>query len=86
MTERYAYALDEAALDVFGGCTNRERDQLVKIFRALAEFPTESGDFAEPSATGRRVEVKRFGKWQVSYWPDHAVKELRVVDVGRLTS
>jgi len=86
MTGRYSYALDEAALDVFSASTKRERDQLVKVFRTLAESPMEAGDFAETGASGRRVEVQRLGKWLISYWPDHAVKELRVVDITRLTS
>jgi hypothetical protein len=64
----------------------RQRQEFVRIFRSLAENPFQRGDIAFKSSSGREIEKKRFGSWLVSYWPDHPVKELRVVGIQRARS
>ena len=64
--------------------TNREREELLKIFRALAESPYQTGDWRQKTKSGRELQVKRFGKWLVNFWQDDPVRELRIVDVKKI--
>jgi hypothetical protein len=34
--------------------------------------------------SGREFQVKRFGRWLVTFWPDDPVLELRVVDIKQI--
>lgn len=46
---------------------------------SLGKNPFTAGDFQETNAEGRTVEVLVRGKYMVTFWADHAVKELRVI-------
>ena len=84
MTSTFAYVVDQSVMHVFADCKARERHELLRIFRHLAANPHQRGDYVQRSASLREIQVKRFGKLLVSYWPDSAVGELRVVDVRKL--
>ena len=47
----------------------------------LAASPHQPGDFHEPDDTGRAVQFLLLGNFLISYWPDDAVKELRIVEI-----
>lgn len=83
MIRRYSYAVDDSVLEFFSSSTKREREQLMRIFLALADDPFQKGDYVERSASGREVQVKRFGKWLITYWPDDPVTELRIIDLQK---
>jgi hypothetical protein len=51
------------------------------FIRGLATAPNSRGDFTERDASGRELDVKIVGRYAVTYWTDHAVKEIKVVDV-----
>ncbi len=42
--------------------------------------PFQTGDFTIQIAD-REVEVKVFGKYSIYYWADHAVKEIKVIEI-----
>jgi hypothetical protein len=56
-----------------------ERRFLIQTFDALATDPYRHGDFREATDEGRAMEVLLMGKFLITYWADHAVKELRIV-------
>ena len=60
----------------------KERRLLVEIFSRMAETPFAEPDFKELVA-GREVLVRFFGQFAITYWLDHAVKEVRIVNVFR---
>jgi hypothetical protein len=62
----------------------RDRQELLRIFQALGQNPFQPGDYVQRTASFRTLQVKRFGKWLVTYWPSHADAELRVMEVKRL--
>ena len=37
--------------------------------------------FAERDLSGRDIQVLIFQRYAISYWADHAVKELKVIDI-----
>ena len=52
---------------------------MVRAFELLASDPYRPGDYREKDAEGRDMEVILVGKFLLTYWADHAVKELRIV-------
>ena len=47
--------------------------------QVLAKHPLTEGDFEELTPAGRKVQVKVFENLIVTYWADHAARELRVL-------
>ena len=84
MNLTYAYVVDESEVLLFAECNARERRELLRIFHALGQNPFQVGDHVQKTAALRTLQVKRFGKWLVTYWPSHADVELRIVEVKRL--
>lgn len=66
---------------VVQGASRSTRDRIVAFIESLPADPFQSGDYSEPDATGRPCQVKIIGKYAVYFWADHAVKEVKVVDL-----
>lgn len=77
--EPYDYALGAEAVHAFTARGVRERERLLQIFDGLAQRPFEPDDFREPGLSGREYEVKLFDNLLVTWWVDHAVREVRIV-------
>ncbi|MDA1272831.1 MAG: hypothetical protein O2960_02090 [Verrucomicrobia bacterium] len=84
MIADFCYAVDQSVLELFTICRQREREELLRIFQSLAKEPFRRGDFVQKAASGREMQVKRFGHWLITYWPDQPVLELRIVDLKRI--
>jgi hypothetical protein len=80
----YGYVTESAIVEFFAACRKRERGELLRIFTCLADDPFQRSDYVQRLPGERELQVKRFGKWLVSYWPDHPVAEVRIVDVERI--
>ncbi len=83
MAARFFYALDGVVLEEFLDLTVRDRRQLLKIFHQLAGNPYQKGESIFLDLSDREIQTKHFDQWQVSFWSDHAVKEVRIVGVRR---
>jgi hypothetical protein len=57
------------------------RNRLLRLFHELSRDPYRRADFNERDQTGRDIQVLIFQHYAISYWADHAVKELKVIDV-----
>jgi len=57
------------------------RDRILSFIEDLAANPFAEGDYVERDGTGRECQVRIIGKLAVYYWPDHAEKEIRIVDL-----
>lgn len=77
----YRYVVDEAADDAMGRLPPRDQQKLRDFFRRLGANPFLPGDSQVPDANGRLNEVKGHGRFVVTYWPDHAVSEVRIAAV-----
>ena len=75
MSGDHGCVVDQSVLELFGTCRSREREELLRVFRTLARNPFQRGDYFQKSATGREVQVKRCGKWLITFWPDPPVLE-----------
>ena len=62
-------------------CGKREQDLIKRLFDELARDPSRPGDYAEQDEIGRPIQVVITGSSAVCFWTDHAVKEVKIVDL-----
>ena len=79
MITQYEFAISGEASRVLFGSTDRIRTKAEDIFEFLSRHPHTPGDFEERTPGGRILQVKVFENLVVTYWADHAVRELRIV-------
>lgn len=77
----YAYALGEEAVRAFTCLPSNQRAQLLPAFDLLARQPHQKGDYREAGASGRIYEIKLVDETLVTWWTDHAAKEVRIVRI-----
>lgn len=84
MISNHNFVADDKVIELFSEVTKRDREELLRLFRSLANNPYQKGERLQRAKSGREFQIKRFGKWLVTYWVDEAVLELRVVDVKKV--
>jgi hypothetical protein len=75
--------LHEHAWAALSSAHGADRRRLLAVLDELKATPLRRGDFQQRDSTGRVHEVALLGAWLVTYWIDHAVAEIRVVDLER---
>jgi hypothetical protein len=63
--------------------SRKTRDLVLNFLDFLANNPFGEGDYQEPDAVGRPVQIKVLGDCALTFWTDHAVKEIKVVKVEK---
>ncbi len=79
----YGYLLEGDCAAVFAAAGS-DRRKMLHWFENLAGNPNRNGDYEEVTPAGRRVQVTLFEEWLISYWVDHAVKRVCIVEVMRV--
>ena len=77
----YDYVLTAAAAHVVLGSPKRVRQQIMAELEILAREPFAPADLEETGSSGRRFSVRIRERIVLTYWVDHAVKEVRVIRV-----
>ncbi len=54
---------------------------ILKFIQQIAADPYLVGDFKDSDDIGRPLEVKLVGSYAITYWADHAVKEIKIVNL-----
>lgn len=54
---------------------------MIALIEKLAEQPQQDGDYASVDDAGRRVQHVLLGEWHLSFWADHAARELRITEI-----
>ncbi len=75
---------EEALRHVLSLRPARLREFALRQIEWLAQNPFTIGDFVVREETGRENQIKVFTGPAIAFWPDHPVKELRIVDVRKL--
>lgn len=75
----YEFWLSAEASRNLLGSDRRVRTKMTDGLQQLASKPFGDPDFREQSPSGRTYEVRVFDDIIVTYWVDHAVKEVRIV-------
>jgi hypothetical protein len=60
-----------------------DRDLMLSFLASLEKDPSRRGDYEELDEVGRPVQIKVLGKIAITYWTDHAVKEIKVTKVEK---
>jgi mRNA-degrading endonuclease RelE of RelBE toxin-antitoxin system len=61
----------------------REREQILSFIESLATNPFKPGDYEERDDVGNPVQIKIIGDYALTFWADHAVKEVKVTRIER---
>ena len=75
----YQLILSEEAARLFAQLSRPRQRQVGVVLDELKLHPFRQGDFRQRDPAGRTNEVILLGDWLVTYWTDHAAKEIRVV-------
>ena len=76
--------LSGKALSFLSTLSKRKQQRVVILLFRLAEHPNQPGDYNSRDDSGRHVQHLEVGEFVISYWPDHAVRELRITDIEEL--
>lgn len=69
---------------VFATAARSEQRRVAAVMEQMKVAPMRRGDLQERDAQGRDNEILVVGDWVVTYWPDHATREIRVVRLERV--
>jgi hypothetical protein len=58
---------------------------LIGLLDQLADNPSQIGDYFEPDESGREVQFILVRDLLIAFWADHAVRELRIVDIEEVS-
>lgn len=58
--------------------------KVIGLIHRLSEHPEQLGDYASTDDAGRDVQFLIVGDLVVGFWPDHAVKELRITEIDEV--
>jgi len=77
----YDAALSLKASAYLATPTHRKPRVVIEHITRLTATPGQIGDYAVRDSTGRPMENVLLGEWHLTFWSDHAVRELRIVDI-----
>lgn len=58
-----------------------QRQRVMDFIRSLGEQPFTAGDFTDKDASLRTRQIKIVGQYAITWWVDHPVKVVMVVDI-----
>ena len=77
----YSVYIESGVAESLPGLKSKERNQLIRFFNKLRSNPFLDGDYVERDDIGRLMQVIVVGRHAVVFWADHAVKEIKVLDL-----
>jgi hypothetical protein len=80
MDARYAVYLHLEILEAIPKRGTQER-RILNFIRSLADNPFIEGDFTEKDASLQTLQIKIIGDYAITYWVDHPVKCVMIVNV-----
>jgi len=77
----YSVYVASSVAEFLLGLKSKERNQLLRFFEKLRSDPFLEGDYVEHDDVGRQIQVLLVGRLAICFWSDHAVKEVKILDV-----
>jgi mRNA-degrading endonuclease RelE of RelBE toxin-antitoxin system len=70
-------------LDLFDSIPKRstQRRKILDFLRSLEDNPFAPGDFSDKDASLSVRQIKIIGDYAITYWTDHPVKSVMVLDL-----
>jgi hypothetical protein len=81
MTPAYRVFIAAEVIALLRDRRSREKRLVTQLFEELAQNPFRTGDYVERDEVGRPIQVLIIGGLAVCFWADHAVKEVKVIDL-----
>jgi hypothetical protein len=83
MADRHPYepVLSSKAAAFLVALSKSRQRKLIGLLDQLADNPSQIGDYFEPDESGREVQFILVRDLLIAFWADHAVRELRIVDI-----
>jgi hypothetical protein len=75
----YEVILHERAWSILAAA--KEPNRLLALLDQVKGSPFRKGDFQQRDTTGRVNEVALLDDWLVTFWSDHAVAQIHVVNL-----
>lgn len=80
----YEPVLSAKASAFLVGLSKPKQRRLIALLFQLAENPNQIGDYSEPDDSGREIQFLLLRDLVIGFWPDHPVRELRIVDIEQV--
>lgn len=77
----YTSHLSAEAVAFVVSLTKRKQTKVLDFAERIAEQPVQIGDFTSVDAVGHSIENLLMDEFLFSFWVDHAVKEVRIVEI-----
>jgi hypothetical protein len=77
----YRVLIAKEVIASLGNCSRREKLIISRLFDELADDPYKAGDYVEKDEIGRPIPVLVVGRLALWFWSDHAVKEVKILDL-----
>ncbi len=77
----YVPVFAERAAEFLLQLPKRRQRQIIELSKQLAAQPHVRTDYSLPDESGRPIEHLMIEDYVFAYWLDHAVRELRIVDI-----
>lgn len=81
MIEPYEVFLRTEAIEALGALPLTARRRISMFIDSLASAPTSVGDYSLKDKSGRIIEIKVIGTHAITFWADHAVREIKITDI-----
>jgi mRNA-degrading endonuclease RelE of RelBE toxin-antitoxin system len=77
----YRWVAHQQAVEFLLRLPSANRRFLIEQLDKLADDPNQETDSILKEPGGRTLQLKIAGHFIITYWPDHAVKEVRIVAI-----
>jgi hypothetical protein len=81
MTPAYRVFIAIDVIAALRSSRGADKQAITRLFDELADNPFRPGDYVERDEAGRLVQVLIFGRRAVCFWADHAVKEVKILEL-----
>lgn len=81
MSEAYTVFVRRVAQQALEEVKGSRRKAVDRFIDYLAENPFDEGDLPEEDSDGKWVFTKVIRDYAITYYPDHAVKEVKVLEI-----
>ncbi len=84
MNSGYELVMQSSSVEVLMGCSRNTRQQLMQELSRLKDNPFDKGERVIRDLSGRDHQVHMVRSWEIVYWADHAVKEVRITRLRKV--
>jgi mRNA-degrading endonuclease RelE of RelBE toxin-antitoxin system len=82
MIEPYEVFLRSEAVQSMRSIPNTARRRISALIDSLSADPALNGDYQISDRTGRSIEIKILQSYAITFWVDHAAREIKVIDIS----